>query len=202
MTTYVILRSSLKYDFLFKTSTPAEAMDRALEECNDCLLEDFGPGHRLESIYTPDLLVIARDEEFEDENNKVIGILTLHYTASTRAWELGTMSARKCYSHNVLFQLFMEHVPVILADSIKDEDRAVWIVKRIEQRKKLHINRLKNLGFDEPAHFMIGVLSNDGYIPFDPFDEVLLKMRVDPRAMGGDGAEHAVTTAKAIVFST
>jgi hypothetical protein len=91
-------------------------------------------------------------------------------------------------------------VPGILADSIKGEDRAVWVAKRIEQRKKLNINRLKNLGFDEPAHFMMGVLSNDGYIPFDPFDEVLLKMRVDPRATSGDEAEHAA--AKTIVFST
>jgi hypothetical protein len=42
---------------------------------------------------------------------------------------------------------------------------------------------LKRLGFSEPAHFMIGVLSNEGYIPFDPFDEVLLKMRVCPPAL-------------------
>jgi hypothetical protein len=198
MKTTVILRSSLKFEFLFRTTTAADAMNCALEECNGCLLEDFGPGHRLEPMHAPDLLVIGRDGEFEDEANKVVGLLTLHFADSTRAWELGTMSARKCYSHNVLFQLFMEHVPGVLAESIKDDTQAVWIVRRISQRKKVCINRLRRLGFAEPPHFLVGVLSNEGYIPFDPFEEVLLKMKVLPPALASAESE---SRARSIVFT-
>ena len=173
--------------FLFRKNTPAELMSKALEECNAVLLNDFGPRHRLESDNAPDLLVTGSDVNFTestDDNNKVVGLLTMHYTEASRAWELGTVSARKTYSHNTILQSFMDRVPdAIVGEFMKDDTAPAWLVRRVKQESKMQINLFKNFGFEEPAHFMIGVLSNDGYIPFDPFDEVLLKRKLCPPSM-------------------
>lgn len=168
--------------FLFKASSPISDMNTAVKECNQVLLEDFGPYHELDIKNPPDLLVLGRDTTFVGAN-KVVGLLTLHHTEASRAWELGTMSARKTYSHRTLFSMFMDRVPAILLDTMQDETKASWIVKRVAQSNKSHIRALKSIGFIEPPHFLIGVLSDEGYIPFDPFDEVLMKRRLCPPSL-------------------
>ena len=164
----------------FKSTTPKQQMDIALQECNKVLLEDFGPSHEFEPNDAPDLLLIGRDTSFEGRY-AAVGLLTLDHTEVSRAWELGTMSAKKAYSHGKLFAFFMQCVPGIILNTMQGDNVApAWIVKRVAQSNKRHINLLKTMGFVEPAHFMIGVLSNEGYIPFDPFDEVLMKLRICP----------------------
>lgn len=34
------------------------------------------------------------------------------------------------------------------------------------------------IGFKLPDHFMVGILEDRGYIPFDPTDEVLMKKKI------------------------
>ena len=185
--------------FHFKEHVHVDIMNKALDECNAVLLEDFGPGHRIEPEYSPDLLVVGRDEILEGRESKVIGLLTLHYTEASKAWELGTMSVRKPYSHRVIFNEFMEQVPKVIAEYFMEHDTTpAWLVKRVKQDNRVYINTLKCIGFEEPAHFMIGVLSNDGYIPFDPFDEVLMKRRICPPLL----AQLEADQEKTVVFST
>ena len=193
----IILQCSLELQSFFKASAPSDAMAAALKACNKVVLEDFGPGHFFPPDFEPDFLIVAYDRDFSDDEDdeddsclKAVGLLTLHLTEATRAWELGTMSTRKGYSHSVLCELFMEHLPEIFAERFKDDVEALWFVKRVRQDNKLFINRLKRYGFEEPAHFLIGVLSNEGYIPFDPFDEVLMKMRICPLALAASGHEN------------
>jgi hypothetical protein len=37
---------------------------------------------------------------------------------------------------------------------------------------------MRSRGFELPAHFMIGVLDDKGYVPFDPVREVLMKKKL------------------------
>jgi hypothetical protein len=162
---------------LFKASSPTSDMNMAVKECNHVLLEDFRPRHELDFEDPPDLLIVGRDTTFAGKNT-VVGLLTLHHTEASRACELGSMSARKTHSHGTLFSMFMDRVPGILLDTMHEDTKASWIVKRVAQSNKSHINALKSIGFVEPPHFLIRVLSDEGYIPFDPFDEVLMKRRL------------------------
>jgi hypothetical protein len=93
----------------------------------------------------------------------------------------------------------MEQVPKVIAEYFMEHDTTpAWLVKRVKQDNRVHINTLKVIGFEEPAHFLIGVLSNDGYIPFDPFDEVLMKRRICPPLL----AQLEADQEKTVVFST
>jgi hypothetical protein len=163
--------------FYFRSNASFDEMDSAIRECNEVLFEDFGPDHELLAEYAPDLLVVCRAQ------SRAIGLLTLHHTPETRAWEMGTMSARAPYSHSLVLDEIMRHVPGALLATMQEDTAAAWIVKRVKQRSRTQINRLARLGFKGPAHFLIGVLSDEGYIPFDPFDEVLLKIRLCPPAL-------------------
>ena len=177
----------MHFCFLFKTDPGVPA---ALEECNDVFFEDFGAGFELGPNDAPDLLAICRTSK-----GRAIGVLTLHLKADTRAWELGTMSVRDDHSHRALFLEFMDRVPGVLLSTMSADTTAAYIVKRVKQNKRLYIRMLECLGFERPKHFLIGVLSNDGYIPFDPFDEVLMKLRLcPPSLMQGD--------TPSVVFST
>ena len=93
------------------------------------------------------------------------------------------MSALEKSTHNNIFMLIMVHVPDVLMKTINDPSKPMWIVKRVKQDNRHHIKVLKQVGFEEPEHFLVGVLSNEGYIPFDPFDEVLMKRRLCPVAV-------------------
>jgi hypothetical protein len=167
--------------FFFRKLTPDAQMNLIVQECNEVLRVDFGPLYQLDSENPPDLLVIGRDSG-PGSKDETIGLLTLHHTDASRVWELGTMSAQKPHTHDKLFDLFMGHLPRILQEQ-RDTYGAEWLVKRVAQKNKAHINRLTCMGFAEPAHFLIGVLSNEGYVPFDPFEEVLMKRRLSgPRS--------------------
>ena len=158
--------------FFFRASTPDVQLRLILQECNEVLGVDFGPRYQLDFESPPDLIVVGRDI-----GDKTIGLLTVHHTEASRVWELGTLSAQTPRTHDKLFDLFMEKLPMVLLEqhAIHGAD---WLVKRVAQKNKAHINRLKSMGFAEPAHFLIGVLSDDGYIPFDPFEDVLMKRRL------------------------
>lgn len=165
--------------FFFRATASSDAMRNAIEECNQVLLEDFGPDHELLPEHAPDLLVVCRDPW----TNKAIGLLTLHHTPETRAWEMGTMSANAMYSHTFVLDEIMRETPAALMRTMQEDTAAAWIVMRVKKHDKRRIARLARLGLEAPKHFLIGVLSNEGYIPFDPFDEVLLKLRLCPPAL-------------------
>ena len=162
--------------FFFRKLTPCAQMNLILQECNEVLRVDFGPMYQLDFENPPDLIVVGRDSG-PGGNDKTIGLLTVHHTDASRVWELGTLSAHEPRKHDELFDLFMGHLPGILLEQ-RDIHGAEWLVKRVAQKNRAHINRLTSMGFAEPAHFLIGVLSDDGYIPFDPFEDVLMKRRL------------------------
>lgn len=164
--------------FFFRSTTPKQQMDIALREGNAVVLDDFGPNHEFDLEDPPDLLVLIYENIHS--RHTAVGLLALHYTEASRVWELGSMSARKTFSHGRLFSLFMDKVPRIILEHMHDVTDSIWIVKRVMLTNRKHIEALKCMGFVEPPHFLIGVLSNDGYIPFDPFDEVLMKRQLNP----------------------
>jgi hypothetical protein len=169
-------------EILTKAHDPVERMNAALEDCNEVLLMDFGPGHVLRPQDAPDMLVIAR----KPGSGLAVGLLTLHLHPSpdgrSNAWELGTMSAMRGFRHGQLQDLFLEpeHVPSAIADAHRRDggQRDAWLVGRVKQENARRIQSFKVRGFEEPEHFLVGVLSDEGYVPFDPFFEVLLKRRV------------------------
>lgn len=178
-------------DILFKDGSPDVDMHSALEDCNAVLLEDFGPGHVLRPrVDAPDMLAVAR----EPGSGLAVGLLTLHLFPSKRgdAWEIGTMSAARGFKHKPLFDLFLERVQAAIVErhrlSATGEGRpgaaAAWLVCRVKQDNARRIRLMEGRGFEAPAHFMEGVLSDEGYVPFDPFFEVLMKRRV-PMAREG-----------------
>ena len=169
---------SYSLEFYFKDSTPTDTLKYVVSQCNKVLLKDFGQYHLLKQDNPPELIATATNKL-----GVVVGLLTLHYIEAASAWELGTMSALEKSTHNNIFMLIMVHVPDVLMKTINDPSKPTWIVKRVKQDNRHHIKVLKQVGFEEPEHFLVGVLSNEGYIPFDPFDEVLMKRRLCPVAV-------------------
>ena len=51
----------------------------------------------------------------------------------------------------------------------------LWLVKRVREVDSVRQDLLSSMGFDRPSSWMDSVLSNDGYVPFDPFDTILMK---------------------------
>jgi hypothetical protein len=181
----------ISVEYVFKTPASHTRMTAAVKGCSRILFEDFGLRHELDPSEPPDLLVMARDSTMP-AGDSAIGLLTLHHTEASRAWELGTMSTRKAYSHNVIFGILMDSVPTILLTTMTEDTQPSWIVKRVSFSQLKLIALLKSMGFVEPQHFLHGVLSNDGYIPFDPFDEVLMKRRLCPPKL--EKAERELNT--------
>ena len=60
---------------------------------------------------------------------------------------------------------------------IRDRGDA-WLVKRLKQKNTRLQTSMKSIGFELPVHFMVGVLEDQGYVPFDPVDEVLMKKKI------------------------
>ena len=162
-----MLSSSVSKQF----SSP-EDLDSALEACNAVFELDFGPGHRLNAGNAPDILMMTKNKE-----GSVTGVVGLHYYPENRAWELGTVAAAAPRSHARIMDFLVEkEAPFAIRRWYGEGD--AWLVKRLKQANTRLQASLRATGFELPAHFMIGIMDDDGYVPFDPLDEVLMKKKI------------------------
>jgi len=99
-----------------------------LIQCNQLISVDLGVNERLE--FVPDLLMITKNSD-----NAVTGLLVLHYTVSTRAWEVGIMSTMKKYDNrNEMLELLINGAVDALRALQEREtiDKTVWLVKQVK----------------------------------------------------------------------
>ena len=150
----------------FKSQTSEGEYGEILEKCNSILAEDYGDFKFTEA---PDLLAVARSKA-----NDIVGFLSLSHTPKTGAWELETLSARMPYRHKKLLSKFIEHLPGDIAAHKKGQ----WLVKRVKASETRHISDLQALGFSRPSDWLEGILSDEGYVPFDPSEEFLMKRKL------------------------
>jgi hypothetical protein len=141
-----------------------------LIQCNRIIANDVGA--HLGLVCLPDLVIICINDE-----GVAVGLLVLQFTPRTRAWEIGSMAAsRGCDRTEIMEILINGAYDAIRAVQARGGfDDKVWLVKRVRgvdvKRKAL----FAYMGFEHAADWTEGVLSNDGYIPFDPFDTILMK---------------------------
>jgi len=163
----------------------------ALSACNAVFERDFGPGHVLDADCAPEILLMAKDE-----SGTVNGVVGLHFHEESCAWELGTVSASVPRSHSPLMGFLLEkEAPVAIRrwygevliflsclssafSHIQLFQGDAWLVKRLKQKNTRLQTSMKSIGFELPVHFMVGVLEDKGYVPFDPLDEVLMKKKI------------------------
>lgn len=148
----------------------SSVMSEVLQQCNVLIASDHGPHTRL--AYLPDLLVVVKNSE-----NGIVGLVVLHYTEGTLAWEIGTMSCAKKYCRDEMLKLLIKGaVDAIQTLQNRDAmDKKVWLVKRVRHSDTRRKAVFSKLGFESPESWMDNVLSDTGYIPFDPFDAALMK---------------------------
>lgn len=157
----------------FKHLITASAVKDVLIQCNNLISSDHGAHLRLE--YLPDLLLVAKNSE-----NVVVSLLVLHFTVSTGAWEVGVMATLKKYKREEMLELLIKGSvdAVRVLQERETVSKNMWLVKRVKDTDSKWKAVFSKMGFDSPVDWKDSVLSNAGYIPFDPFDTILMKRAV------------------------
>jgi len=142
-----------------------------LLQCNRVIAAAYG-SHLVRMTCLPDLVIIAKDYE-----NQAIGILILHFAPRTRAWEIGTMAAMNGRDREEMLEILINgSYDAIRALQARGEfEPKMWLVKRVRDADSIRKKWFSLMGFDAPSNWMERVLSDDGYVPFDPFDTLLMK---------------------------
>ena len=156
-----------------RTEEDKRHVQQALAACNKLAAIDSSPP----VDGPPDALLLARDVKGE-----VVGFLCLHFHERNFAWELGTCCACKPFRHSILMHKFMEYLTRELAlyyRRFPQLPRKAFLVQRLKQSETKRIEFLQSLGFHRPQ-WLEAILSDDGYIPFEPPDEILVKKKVFP----------------------
>jgi hypothetical protein len=153
-----------------KQLVASSLMEEVLQQCNILILNEHGAHARL--THFPDLLVVVKNSD-----NGVSGLLVLHYTEGTKAWEIGIYSSAKRYFKDEMLKLVINGaIDAIHALQNRDVmDKKVWLVKRVRHSDTRRKTLFLGMGFECTESFLDGVLSDAGYIPFDPFDTALMK---------------------------
>jgi len=150
----------------------ATGYDSVIQRCNCILNQDYGTGMKLKTY--PDLLVVACDSD-----NVIQGFMVVHHADSTDAWEIGAASVVKGQSRNKLYSLLIQGthdaVRVLMRHGIVDK---AWMVRRVNKADMERRQFFERLGFLCPDNWMDNLLSDQGYVPFDPFDTLLMKREV------------------------
>ena len=158
-----------------KTDEDKQLVKEALAGCNKVAEEDFGPDHTLDTC--PELLVLARNVESE-----VVGFLCFYFHERNFAWEIGTCSARMPYRHSIIMRKVLDYLPRELTLYYKRQPhltRKAYLVRRLKSSQTRAIQYMLSVGFHKPQ-WLEAILSDDGYVPFDPIDELLVKKKVFP----------------------
>jgi len=165
-----ISASMLKTLSYFKHMVAPTLIKDILHQCNRVIAAAYGSHVGMTCL--PDLVIIAKDCE-----NRAAGILILHFAPRTRAWEIGTMAAMNEHDREEMLEILINgSYDAIRALQARGEfEPKMWLVKRVRDADSIRKKLFSLMGFDAPSSWMERVLSDDGYIPFDPFDTVLMK---------------------------
>jgi hypothetical protein len=143
-----------------------------IERCNEIISRDFRVNVKIN--YKPDLLMIA-----EGNGGTIAGVMILHYTESTRVWEIGTTAIAESQPRENMYKILVDgaydSIGVLQMHGIFGR---VWLVKRVPHSDRARIRFFVQLGFACPSAWTSNFLSDDGYVPFDPFDTALMKKEV------------------------
>ena len=154
----------------------ASGYEGVIQKCNELLGNDFHVPLRIN--YQPDLLMVTKSE-----CDVMVGLMLLHYTESTGAWDIGTVAIlgeeQKTKVYGILINGACEAIGVLQVHGIM---KRVWLVKRVKHEDKAKIRFFNGLGFVYPEKWTDNFLSDNGYVPFDPFETVLMKREVDIQA--------------------
>lgn len=137
--------------------------------CNLLIIKDLGEGDRLNSGRMPDLLMVAREE-----NNHVAGVLALRFTEGTRAWEILFVSAIGRYKHESMMKFLIDAACSSIRIRYGGQHRS-WMVRRVRMVDEKERDWLQSLGFVKPDKWVKHVLCDEGFVAFDPFDQILMK---------------------------
>jgi hypothetical protein len=153
-----------------KQLVASAVMDEVLQQCNLLILTEHGAHARL--AHFPDLLVVVKNSD-----NGVSGMMVLHYTEGTKAWEIGVFSSAKRYFKDEMLKILINGA-IDAVSTLQNRDimdKRVWLVKRVRHSDTRRKSLFLGLGFECTDSFLDSVLSDAGYIPFDPFDTSLMK---------------------------
>jgi len=143
-----------------------------IDRCNELIAREFGSGLHLG--YKPDLLMVA-----EDRDGVMQGLLIINYTESTRAWDIGTAVIAngpvKEKAYATMVDGACDAIGVLQTHGILDR---AWIVKRVLRSDHAQISFFTQMGFSCPSAWESNFLSDQGYVPFDPFVTALMKREV------------------------
>jgi len=150
----------------------ATGYDSVIHKCNCILNQELGADVKLRSY--PDLLVVAGDT-----SNTIQGFIIVHHADSTDAWEIGAASVVKKEEMEKLYRILIQGVydaiRVLLQHGIVEK---AWMVKRVKHTDSARKRLFTQMEFLCPDNWMDNLLSNQGYVPFDPFDTLLMKREV------------------------
>lgn len=150
----------------------AEGMGDDIHCCNDLIRSVLGPGFILDASCLPDLVMLAKDSD-----QRVVAMMTLHYTEGTHAWEIGNLLVLNSFKRDSMSRFLMDSVCSFIRVKYGNQHRA-WLVQRVKVNDEPRMEWMRSVGFERPEKWMHNVLSDEGFVPFDPFDHVLMKRRV------------------------
>ena len=160
----------LKTMAYFRHMVATSLIHDILFQCNAVISDHYGG--RVGLTCLPDLLVIAKNEA-----SRYVGLLLLHFAEHTRAWEIGAMATLNGHDREEMLEILVNgaHDAIRALQARGEFASKLWLVKRVREVDSVRQDLLSSMGFDRPSSWMDSVLSNDGYVPFDPFDTILMK---------------------------
>jgi hypothetical protein len=152
---------------LFSASATQDEIRPVLEGCRALMKKTTGLDMDIDNM--PDLLMVAKDEL-----SVVVGLIALYHTEGTKAWKIGSVSASRESRPELVLKFLIDGACSAIRVKFVGTHRA-WMVQKVKITNVKHIAWLKSLGFREPENWKDQFLTDDGFVPFDPFDEVLMK---------------------------
>ena len=148
------------------------AIGEDFDMANDLIRRLLGPEYLMDMRCLPDLILMAKDC-----NRRVAGLITLDYAAGTHAWEIGNLLIQDSYKRESLSRFLMDSACSFIRVKFGNEHRS-WLVARVKLVDQRQRQWMKSIGFEHSELWMQNVLSDEGFVPFDPFDQLLMKRKV------------------------
>ena len=141
-------------------------------QCNSLIMKDLGEANVLDADCLPDLVMVAKDRD-----ESIVGLLALCFTEGTRAWEILFVAAVAKYKHSVMMKFLIDGACSSIRIRYGGQYRS-WLVRRIEIVDEEQREWMRSLGFEQPDQWKQHVLCDEGFIAFDPFDQILMKRQI------------------------
>ena len=155
---------------LFSDKATDSDLQPVIEGCRKLIRSTSKMSVDLENL--PDLLMVAKNEKDE-----VVGLVSLFYTGGTKAWKVGTIAVCKDIRPELVTKFLLDGACSAIRIKCVGLQRA-WMVQKVKLTNSRNIAWLNTLGFSLQERWQDNFLSDDGFIPFDPFEEILMKKSI------------------------